>query len=603
MSDLFSSRKKIIFITSYYDGFIKDFYQKNPTIAMSPYQVQLQALTGSFFGDSDFYSEGIRKCGWIASDIIYNCSELQQKWAEENGISQRSLLEILIEQIKKEKPEVVYIHNFLLATEPFINQIRPHTRLIVGQIASAVPVNSNPKLFDIIFTSFPHFVSKFRDMGITTYYQPLAFDQRVWNRLKEYHIPKDVRVSFVGGISSQHMKGIILLDKIINKTPFHIWGYGKEILPDNTLLKRLHHGEVWGLEMFATLARSKITLNRHIDSAENHANNMRLFEATGCGSLLLTDMKDNLSDFFEIDKEIITYQTPEEAVEKIIYYQAHPEEAEKIALAGQIRTFKDHSYEQRMEQTAEILELHLERANKFSENNNENPVSSGYVQITKDDVTEEMTSAWKDINLPKYQRQLVNKELGLMYQNKIVLPYQTMANALDGVLKNKDKLLEIGCASGYYSEVIPYLTGKRCRYTGVDYSSSLIKMAKDYYPSCDFYEADGSDLPFKNNLFDVVISSCILLHVPNYIEHINETVRVAKNYVIASRTPLCKLKETHFLSKMAYGVKMVELCFNEQELLNLFLSQNLRLVKKIQLSENLKLDQYVETWVFKKEIH
>ena len=40
--------------------------------------------------------------------------------------------------------------------------------------------------------------------------------------------------------------------------------------------------------MYKILGRSKISFNRHINTAENNANNMRLYEATGMGSLLLT---------------------------------------------------------------------------------------------------------------------------------------------------------------------------------------------------------------------------------------------------------------------------------------------------------------------------
>lgn len=603
MSNLSSSRKKIIFITAYYDAFIRNFYQKNQELANSPYQEQLQALTGSFFGDSDIYSQGIKKCGWNAKDIIYNCSELQQKWLEENGITQRSLLEILIEQIKKEKPDVVYIHNFLLATESFINQIRPHTRLIVGQIASAVPVNSNPSLLDIIFTSFPHFVQKFREMGVITYYQPLAFDQRAWKKLQSLEISKDIPVSFVGGLSRAHIKGVQLLDYISSKVKVDIFGYGAEILPENALLRKYHHGEVWGLEMFATLARSKITINRHIDSAEQYANNMRLFEATGCGALLITEERENLHELFEINKEIITYTSPEDAVEKIQYYLTHPKEAEKIAQAGQVRTFKDHSFNSRMEQTAEILEHHLKRLDGDLLNNLEDAPSSGYVETMQDQVSEKMIMPWLDTQLPKYQRKLTNKELDLMYnENQIVLPYKAIQLSLDGVLKHGDKLLEISCASGYYAEVIPYLTGKRIDYTGVDYSSALIKMAKSYYPANNFYQADGADLPFKDHLFDVVISGGYLQYVPNYKNHIEENIRVSKKIIVLHRIPVCKLRSTYMQKKIAYGVEMVEFCFNINELISLFINNGCEFIKGVELSTDIKSDQYQQTWVFKKKI-
>ena len=45
---------------------------------------------------------------------------------------------------------------------------------------------------------------------------------------------------------------------------------------------------------------------------------IRLFESTGLGSCLLTDYKNNLTEFFSTD-EIITYRNNDEAVEKIKY--------------------------------------------------------------------------------------------------------------------------------------------------------------------------------------------------------------------------------------------------------------------------------------------
>ena len=114
-----------------------------------------------------------------------------------------------------------------------------------------------------------------------------------------------------------------------------------------------------GLEMFEILLRTKISFNRHINVAENYANNMRLYEATGMGSLLLTDKKDNLENLFEIDKEIITYTSKEEALEKYEFFIRNPIEASKIAHAGQTRTLKEHTYEIRMQELKEILEKYL----------------------------------------------------------------------------------------------------------------------------------------------------------------------------------------------------------------------------------------------------
>ena len=58
--------------------------------------------------------------------------------------------------------------------------------------------------------------------------------------------------------------------------------------------------------------------------------------------------KEGLPDLFEIDKEVVTYETAEEMIEKINYYLNHDEERQAIAEAGKNRAWKDHDYKKRL---------------------------------------------------------------------------------------------------------------------------------------------------------------------------------------------------------------------------------------------------------------
>ena len=111
--------------------------------------------------------------------------------------------------------------------------------------------------------------------------------------------------------------------------------------------------------MFRVLAQSRITINRHIDVSENYANNMRLYEATGCGAMLLTDHKDNLSALFRIGEEVVTYRTKEEAKDLIEHYVRDRVASSQIAAGGRNRTLTDHSYFSRMTELASILDTRL----------------------------------------------------------------------------------------------------------------------------------------------------------------------------------------------------------------------------------------------------
>jgi spore maturation protein CgeB len=100
-------------------------------------------------------------------------------------------------------------------------------------------------------------------------------------------------------------------------------------------------------------------LNHHIGIAGAYANNMRLFEATGAGCLLITDWKANLHDIFDVGKEVLCYRWPDECVETIQRILADEAKRQAIARAGHEHTLRDHTYARRAEELVDILEQHL----------------------------------------------------------------------------------------------------------------------------------------------------------------------------------------------------------------------------------------------------
>jgi spore maturation protein CgeB len=107
--------------------------------------------------------------------------------------------------------------------------------------------------------------------------------------------------------------------------------------------------------MFRLLRSSKVTFNIHIDVAKGYAGNIRMFEATGCGSLLLTEDAPNIRELFEPGREIVTYGSDAEAAEKIDHYVSKDREREAIAKAGQERTLARHTTGIRAEEFLSIV--------------------------------------------------------------------------------------------------------------------------------------------------------------------------------------------------------------------------------------------------------
>jgi hypothetical protein len=375
---------RVLVVDTYYPAFVEAHYAGRPNLASEPYEAQLASLLSRSFGTGDAYSRNLRLAGHKAAEVIVNCAPLQARWAAENGLEWRSrmaslgrgrlatragrglLRRVATAQVEAFAPDVIYVQDTSFFGRAELEAFRRAGRFVAGQLASPAPPIELLRGYDLMVTSFPHFVERFLADGIDSAYLPLAFDEQVLDRLRAQGVdpdptaPRPHAVAFVGGVDPRvHGAGTALLERVSNATPIEVWGYGAAALPAESVLRSRHRGEAWGLEMYEVLARSRVVLNRHIDVAEGYANNMRLFEATGAGALLLTDAKGNLDDLFAPDEEVIAYRDADDLVAQLRGLAADDERRVAIAAAGQARTLRDHTYERRMPQLVELLDGRL----------------------------------------------------------------------------------------------------------------------------------------------------------------------------------------------------------------------------------------------------
>lgn len=373
---------KIIFVQTNYPVFLKSFYKENRNWKDLSYEKLMNTWAEKWFGTADFYSKHLKKYGWDGKEVIINDWNSQSKWAKENGLkikkeelpltgflppmlknlisAQRWIPKILLEQVKKFKPDVIYSHNVSIFLSNDLKKIKKYTKLLVGQIASPLPINKAPLYkFDLIITSFPHFVNKFERMGIKSEYLKWCAEKSVLTKIGKRKRIYDV--TYVGAFTPHHSKGNKKFEALARETKVDFWGYGINTLLPGSPIKKTYHGQAWGKEMYEIFAKSKIVINRHIDAAGNYANNMRMFEATAMGALLITDSKKNMDEFFRVGEEVITYKDSSDLIEKVKYYLKHDKEKQKIAKAGQKRTLEDHTYGVRMKRLDEILKKYLKK--------------------------------------------------------------------------------------------------------------------------------------------------------------------------------------------------------------------------------------------------
>lgn len=391
---------RFLILNTDYPAFVRDFYAQNPGLADRSYREQLEERMDSLFGVADFYSSNLRALGHEAHDILMNNAHLQGAWAREHGAQLakagqiRSAVDVLArkarrvlppvssprgrrlldrasrtldpdvgwlqrvveQQIEELQPDIVLNQDIGFVDAAFLAGLRRHYGLLVGQIASPIPTGQDFRHYDLMLSSLPNLVDEFRRSGVRAELHRLGFDPRVLERLS----PDDrsVSCSFVGQLTPEHSSRLELLEQLCARTPLEVWAPDIDVVARDTAIKDRYRGPAWGLDMYRVLARSQIAVNHHLDLAGPHANNLRLYEATGVGSMLLTDAKSDLAELFVPGQEVVAYGDPAECAELIAYYLANPDERDAIARSGQRRTLEEHNYRSRMAELVAIVERH-----------------------------------------------------------------------------------------------------------------------------------------------------------------------------------------------------------------------------------------------------
>jgi len=387
---------RILVLNADYPRFLAWLYRRNAGLETASYVAQMEARNASLFGLANFYSTNFMALGHQAAEIHVNNISLQSAWAREHGMSvapvpaavitapslpgwlQRAAAplkpvlrplarkvglsprldaqseKILLAQVEEFRPDLVLNQDVFYIDAALVRRVKQIGRpVLVGQVGVEPSRGQDWTPYDLMLSQLPRIVAFFRSAGVKAEVSHLAFEPRVLEMLPP--APRqDVDVSFVGSVSVDHRQRIALLEAVAERFDLKLWGARPEALPASSPLHRCFQDEVWGVDMYQALRRSRVTLNSHIDIAGKEAGNMRLFEATGVGAFLLTDFKENLRELFEPDREVAVWRSIPDALGKIERHLRDDGGRESIARAGQARTLAGHNYCNR---TSEILGL------------------------------------------------------------------------------------------------------------------------------------------------------------------------------------------------------------------------------------------------------
>lgn len=183
-------------------------------------------------------------------------------------------------------------------------------------------------------------------------------------------LPLDFDVSFVGQRYGDRPHFLRHLAR--RGIPVHVFGPGWEQaqtrlrgarvrkLFSGVGLHRIAHPEgiagppLSDAEMVAMYSRSKVSLG-FSSCGETHNTErilqvrLRDFEAPMCAAFYMVEWMDELTDFFEPDREMIFYRDAEDLADKLRFYLARPDDRERIRWAGHRRARSEHTWQHRFE--------------------------------------------------------------------------------------------------------------------------------------------------------------------------------------------------------------------------------------------------------------
>ena len=313
----------------------------------------MEAVLAQRFGTWTSLGAGFRALGHNAGDSLIGAAgsdASDDEWLLMGGFDIK-----IVQDIGRRPPE-------------FWRRVRDRCRALVGIVNHRHPGLDTCAAFSLIATAFPHQVDEIATV-VPCRYLPCAFDPRhlglrvdgagshedafVAGAARPW-AARDYPVTFCGSLGHGNVwdAGTHAMSAVAERVPGFAW-WGPKVGPVGEALDRTWRGEAYGRAYVEILGRSRLALNRQGSTTLRHTTNMRNFEATGMGALLVTEASDNLAALFDPWAECATYSNPADLALTVARLLGDPAYAERIAAAGQARTLRSHTYARRAEVLAD----------------------------------------------------------------------------------------------------------------------------------------------------------------------------------------------------------------------------------------------------------
>ena len=357
-------QKKIIHVLDLYKEFINIISQDSEFINKSYNEIVAKILQSKYAWSDILEKENSNLKFYY---IFPNFKDLQEKWRLENIKSKNlNLNEIFLNQLNTIRPDLIFFQS-TITLKKIIKHLNYKYIFWDGTNLQNLKL---AKKSEIVLTNIENAYFFYKKHNIKTEMIDHFFDERVLDQL-DINKKKKYNIVFIGSITNKnHFNRSIFLHELskIFKIDFflgeknsylrifliafynfiinrHSFVRCIKYIRSQLFLNKNKAKLYYGLEMYNLIAKSKIVLNYHIDSGKG--NNMRVFETTGVKTCLFTNGKYSLEKYFDCEKDIVCFNSLEDAKEKLKFLIKNDEIIKEISKNGQIATLSKNTFQNR----------------------------------------------------------------------------------------------------------------------------------------------------------------------------------------------------------------------------------------------------------------
>ncbi len=388
---------KYLQLTTLYSGMLNELFDHSLNNNLINPETIKNEIKNSFM-ESHRWPYYLPKKNFQIDNFIVNDYLLQKHWCKINNINIKSkknwYFEIIIHQINFYKPDILFLSSEALLSGSQVKFLKNNfsfIRKIILWTGILNSLNNNDliKNVDEVFTSSKNIYDKLKLVKKVQQIH-FAFDKNILNHIKDAkkkheiiflgnvflerelhgnraeilnYLIKKHKVDFFSNLKNYSFKNFFknFIYKLLKISEYKDFNFLKEIKFYNNIysLKKINlSNNLYGLKQFEKLNQYWIVLNIHANNIFD-SSNIRLFEATGVGSCLFTENSKNISDLFDVNKEIITFNNKEDLNDKINYFKKNPSEIEEIGKNAQKKVLNNHTFEQRITEFESKIKINI----------------------------------------------------------------------------------------------------------------------------------------------------------------------------------------------------------------------------------------------------